>query len=748
MTKPRKRSGSPPAPLPAKRLRRQCRGPFWNRHKLCAHCGKSLRKATRDKHYAEYPDQDRDDSETDDACDCLCETASEGDDNSDAASPAATTHNFFAGDEALLDALRDDLAGARTRKSRQPREDTPRATQFSEDAPYEANSTLDYASEDDEFIVDADAEYNEVEDEEIEQPGLAEMEAELEDMLLADAEQQLFEKRASHLTEKDRTNIRMFILKLVANMPRNVVGKKTNFNLSLARPNDGVLEEAWNPENIPARTEKSFRAAEDRLNAAAGNDAKLAQLKRDYGVKGPPALGRVGSLSRPVSYPWDIMHLFFENIIPGLVKLWTGGKRFPVGDESYVLSPETVNEIWDETSAAFHHIPSSFVRSLAGAPEKFTAEATAFWFIYLMPALLKGRLPAEHYKHACLLVKIIKLCLQFTITDAELTNMRRYIIQWVREHERLYFQYYEQRLSVCTLPIHGLLHVPGNIRNCGPSWTTWTFFMERYCGFLKLAVKSKRIPWANLTKRILYFAYLEQIAVRWDLTQEMALFGRVDRNSVSAFEHRYEHYPDVILRAPYQKARLLSTQARSALAAYLAPVLQVKKRTIEGLLPAEVRRWGKFRLPDGDCFRAAAIFERGDETLRDNTYVRFYKQTRTTDDNDRAVWAPVLAYGRLEEILECPLPKKTVLAKYSGKIGLFAVITPCKTSGRDASEKLVSYREEEAMVVVDLDNVRATVGRVWSREKWTIIDRSQGLVKPDFVPLALMPEEDGGVEAT
>jgi hypothetical protein len=82
---------------------------------------------------------------------------------------------------------------------------------------------------------------------------------------------------------------------------------------------------------------------------------------------------------------------------------------------------------------------------------------------------------------------------------------------------RIYYQGNPERLSTCTLTIHGLLHVCDNIRFCGPVWTTWTFWVERYCGYLQAGLPSKRHPWANLNKRIIHKAYLDQVDIIYDL---------------------------------------------------------------------------------------------------------------------------------------------------------------------------------------------------------------------------------------
>jgi hypothetical protein len=72
--------------------------------------------------------------------------------------------------------------------------------------------------------------------------------------------------------------------------------------------------------------------------------------KKYYGIKGLPALCRVGSMDPAHSYPWDVMHLFFENIIPNLIKFWSG--KFKGGCEPYEISKEVWAKIWKETADA------------------------------------------------------------------------------------------------------------------------------------------------------------------------------------------------------------------------------------------------------------------------------------------------------------------------------------------------------------------------------------------------------------
>ena len=101
-----------------------------------------------------------------------------------------------------------------------------------------------------------------------------------------------------------------------------------------------------------------------------------------------------------------------------------------------------------------------------------------------------------------------------------------------RSHS-IYYQYDSSRLAVCTLTLHGLLHLPDNIRFCGPVWTTWTFWMEHYCGYLQAGLRSRSRPWANLNNRILHKAHLEQIDIFFDLEDEFTITSKPTMDDVN-----------------------------------------------------------------------------------------------------------------------------------------------------------------------------------------------------------------------
>ncbi|KAG1743594.1 uncharacterized protein EDB91DRAFT_1236645 [Suillus paluster] len=246
----------------------------------------------------------------------------------------------------------------------------------------------------------------------------------------------------------------------------------------------GKPRPSLDPRHLPLHSHQSYLKTHNKLQSATTRTEKAA-IAKQTGIRGPPALRRVESLDYSKSFPYEWMHLFLENIVPTLVNLWTG--RFKGLD-----SDDIWEEIGAETVGAIKDIPAAFVRALGNIAH----DPWGFWFMYLAPIILKDRFEdVKYYDHMCELAGMMKKMLQFQLT-------------------------HEDRLSTCTLPIHGLLHVASGIRFCGPVWTSWTFYMERYCGFLQAHLHSRQFPWSNISRRVLYMAYLTQVTVKYDLGED------------------------------------------------------------------------------------------------------------------------------------------------------------------------------------------------------------------------------------
>ncbi|KAJ7026055.1 hypothetical protein C8F04DRAFT_1298344, partial [Mycena alexandri] len=425
---------------------------------------------------------------------------------------------------------------------------------------------------------------------------------------------------------------------------RNVAGGGKIYYVPLTWPNG----RSWDPAALPMRSPERLADVMEKLSLCTTETAR-DKIQKFHGIKGLPALRRVGSLVYGRSAPWEFLHLFIEGNVLNLIHLWSGRyKGLDTGNEDYEIPDAVWETIWEETAAAVEHLPASFVRVLGGNPAYYNAEAWCFWFVYLAPVLLEGRFSdVKYYKHACQFGDIIKFCLRFSVTHVQIEDLRTNIHDWVHKYEEFYYQYSEDRLSACPLIVHGLVHVPDDLLFCGPLWSTWSFPIERYCGILQAALRSRSHPWANLNKIVLHRAYLEQLAARYDLDEELS--GPTTRtNGLSNGEFVYAKYPQAILRLPYKKKFQPPQEVRKKAAEYFAAVVGKRQKDILPLLPEIMPSYGKLRIVDGDCIRSASASGDGSRPERDMSFIRYEIQTRRLVTEP---WQSQLCYGQLEQVL-------------------------------------------------------------------------------------------------
>jgi hypothetical protein len=87
----------------------------------------------------------------------------------------------------------------------------------------------------------------------------------------------------------------------------------------------------------------------------------------------------------------------------------------------------------------------------------------------------------------------------------------------------MYYQYLPSRLATCTLTIHALLHIADCIEAAGPMWAYWAFPMERHCGSLVPAIRSRRFPFPSIDRYVTEVAQLAQVKINHGLHETLAL---------------------------------------------------------------------------------------------------------------------------------------------------------------------------------------------------------------------------------
>lgn len=102
---------------------------------------------------------------------------------------------------------------------------------------------------------------------------------------------------------------------------------------------------------------------------------------------------------------------------------------------------------------------------------------------------------------------------------------------------RLYYQCKPDRLALCPVTIHALLHIADYIEATGPVWASWAFPMERFCGKLQPAIRSRRYPYACLDNYIVISAQLSQIKLLYGLQNELRMDSKQKEFVRGQFSH-------------------------------------------------------------------------------------------------------------------------------------------------------------------------------------------------------------------
>ncbi|KAF7358560.1 hypothetical protein MSAN_01194200 [Mycena sanguinolenta] len=435
---------------------------------------------------------------------------------------------------------------------------------------------------------------------------------------------------------------------------------------------------------------------------AAPTTAAAERLAKKYGVKG------------------DFMHLIWENLIRNLVLLWTGNfKGLDDGQEEYQLSKAIWESIAAETAAASDTIPSGYgsrIPNIAKDRPNASAEMWSFWTLYLGP-----------------LMRLLNLCMQFEISADEIETIRTGFIAWVKTYESLYFQNDVDRMSVCPLTIHTLLHIADGIQFCGPVWCYWA----RYCGSIQPGIRSRRFPWASIDRYVLEIAQFTQTKSWYNVVDELALRATHGNIQGSLSD---PSYPSCMLLPLKSPQRPDANQIRTIAAALSTRTGATMTQVTAALRRASIEEWGKVRRIDsdaGDTMRSCSLGIVA-EDARDATYVRY---EMLVDQNTRYRNRPEhfeleTFYGQLTHIYRVHLPDACPSLHTEGPTTyILAAIRSCTLKPDDkelAGLDIHFYSLHGGLDVIDITTVQSLVGRVKRTDAWAIIDRSGALARAEW----------------
>ncbi|EIN12016.1 hypothetical protein PUNSTDRAFT_62067, partial [Punctularia strigosozonata HHB-11173 SS5] len=146
---------------------------------------------------------------------------------------------------------------------------------------------------------------------------------------------------------------------------------------------------------------------------------------------------------------------------------------------------------------------------------------------------------------------------------------------------------------------------------------------------------------------------------------------------------------------------------------------------IRSKLPNIVTRWGKVRIAESSvAIRSAVASQTGVGRQRDSSYVRVCGEPPTVLQ---------VFYGRLMAIYACQLSNDNVWGEMAGTTRLLASMEMCHTGGKDARKEVTEYDRTSGPNITDLQTIEGIVGRVHTRGRWAIIEKSRDEAQTVFL---------------
>ncbi|KAG8940966.1 hypothetical protein FRC04_004857 [Tulasnella sp. 424] len=186
---------------------------------------------------------------------------------------------------------------------------------------------------------------------------------------------------------------------------------------------------------------------------------------------------------------------------------------------------------------------------------------------------------------------------------------------------------------------------------------------------------------------------------------------------------------DYTLLAPRKVLQLSGDfqDLRRRIAIFLSTQLEVPVKIVQNHLPLTVEQWGKVQMHEGDLIHTYLGFAQSATGLRDATFVQYELLVDVQWHQRKAnpVFRRDTFFGRLERTVAFTLRPSPQLNITEETTFILADILPCQTiQDQYGFYEYSSYGTRE---VINLNAIRAVVGRIHDRGKWVIVRRKGGI---------------------
>lgn len=166
-------------------------------------------------------------------------------------------------------------------------------------------------------------------------------------------------------------------------------------------------------------------------------------LRIDSRVLPQSVFHAVGSILFPWSFPPDIMHIFFENVMKQLLTAWEGkyktGTQEERAGDGFVIAEEAWASMSRDILLSNTTVPTQLARTFNAPLETrgtWTADTYAYFLLFLGPIVLANRLPDLYYAHFLKLSAMARRITKTALTRKEIADLQTGLGDWVVDCER------------------------------------------------------------------------------------------------------------------------------------------------------------------------------------------------------------------------------------------------------------------------------------------------------------------------
>jgi hypothetical protein len=197
------------------------------------------------------------------------------------------------------------------------------------------------------------------------------------------------------------------------------------------------------------------------------------------GVKGVSPFSNLATISIPDSCPFDIMHLVFIGFVRD-VCAFLSGTYFKDAELNKELGGKMSRDEWVQLGKQMAAIEAPvswgrYPRNIEKYIKGFKAEELNNFLIHYLLPLTAGRVDADTYRALQRLVFVISLATSYEITQHEIEEIDLHLGRFLQWFYKTYYANKQSRLPACKYTVHGLLHLPQDLRNWGPVPYYWQF---------------------------------------------------------------------------------------------------------------------------------------------------------------------------------------------------------------------------------------------------------------------------------